>query len=263
VEEPRRSRRAAGRQVGRLRTQWIPPTPEKEKITLPEGPGARRTRARHFAVHALMDRGVNHSGIVAELRLDPRTVRRFMRAATPEELIGANPTGRQSSLDGHGAYLIARFNEGCTSGDRLHEELAERGLTVSKRTVRRFLQRLKENTEPTARPPIPKVREVTTLILTHPDNRPESDRVILKELRDRCEDLNTVCELVARFAEILVNLRGREKLDQWTADAEASDLPNCADSPPDCARTGTPSWPASACTGTPAPSRDTSTGSRC
>ncbi|MEV7021188.1 hypothetical protein [Kitasatospora sp. NPDC093558] len=52
---------------------------------------------------------MGHSQIVTELGLDPKTVRKFMRADTAEELIGAGPTGgRQPSLDGHAAYLIAR-----------------------------------------------------------------------------------------------------------------------------------------------------------
>ncbi|MEE1783256.1 ISL3 family transposase [Streptomyces sp. SP17BM10] len=216
---------AAERLVARLRSQWIPPAPQKAEVVLPEGLRAQRTRERHAAVHALMNKGVSHSRIVAELRLDPKTVRKFMRAATPEERIGARPTGRQSSLDSHAAYLIARFNEGCTSADRLHRELAERGLTVSERTVRRFVHRLRDNAKPTACPAVPKVREVTTLILTHPDNRPKDGRVILKELRDRCLDLDAACELITRFASILVNRRGQEELEQWTADAEASILP--------------------------------------
>ncbi|MFJ6140960.1 ISL3 family transposase [Kitasatospora sp. NPDC092286] len=216
---------AAERLVARLRPQWVPPAPAKQKVVLPEGPRARRTRERHALVHALMAKGMGPSQIVAELALDPKTVRKFMRAATPEELIGDRPTGRQSSLDGHAAYLIARFNEGCHSAERLHRELAERGLTVSERTVRRFVHRLRDNAKPATRPPVPKIREVTRLILTHPDNRPEAGRVLLKELRDRCRELDDACDLIARFATVLVNRRGHEDLEQWTADAEASHLP--------------------------------------
>lgn len=173
-----------------------------------------------------MDKGVSHSGIMAELHLDPKTVRKFMRAATADELIGTGPTGgRQTSLDGHAAYLTARFNEGCTSANVLHQELAERGLTISERTVRRFVHRLRDRAKPTSHPPVPKAREVTGWILTHPDNRPEVDRVALKELRDRCPDLDAASEFVARFAVMLVNLRGKDELEQWTTDAEAGSLP--------------------------------------
>ncbi|MFC8452554.1 ISL3 family transposase [Kitasatospora sp. NPDC057223] len=219
---------ATERLVARLRSQWVPPAPEKEKVVpseAPEGRRVRRTRERHAAVHALMDKGMGHSQIVAELGLDPKTVRKFMRAATAEELIGDRRTGRQSSLDGHAAYLVARFNEGCHSALRLHRELAERGLTVSERTVRRFVHRLRDRAVPAARPPVAKVRDVTRLILTHPDNRPEGDRVLLKELLGRCRELDEACDLVSRFASMLVNRRGQEDLEQWTADAEASRLP--------------------------------------
>ncbi|MDH6711405.1 hypothetical protein P3T27_008163 [Kitasatospora sp. MAA19] len=82
---------ATERLVARLRSQWLPPAPEKEKTVLPEGRRAHRTRERHAAVHALMATGMGHSEIVAELGLDPKTARKFMRAATADELIGAGP----------------------------------------------------------------------------------------------------------------------------------------------------------------------------
>ncbi|MEU5386637.1 ISL3 family transposase [Kitasatospora cineracea] len=217
---------ATERLVARLRSQWAPPAPEKEKVVLPEGRLARRTRERHAAVHALMEKGMGHNQIVAELGLDPKTARKFMRASIAEQLIGAGPTGgRQTSLDGHAAYLIARFNEGCTSADRLQRELAERGLTVSECAVRRFVHRLRDIAKPTIRPPVPKVREVTRLFLTHPDNRPEAGRVLMKELRGRCRELDDACDLIERFASMLVHRRGREELEQWAADAETSRLP--------------------------------------
>ncbi|MFC5647489.1 transposase [Kitasatospora cinereorecta] len=141
-----------------------------------------------------------------------------MRAPTADELISAGPSGgRQTSLESHAAYLIARFNEGCHSALRLHRELAGRGLTVS--------HRLRDNADPTSRPPAPKVREVTRLILTHPDHRAEAGRVLVKELRDRCGELDDACDLISRFASMLVNRRGQEELDQWAADAEVSRLP--------------------------------------
>ena len=209
---------AVERLVARLRSDWGPPTPEPTPAAVPdkpEGRRAQRTRERHAAVHALMAKGVDVGGIAAALRLDRKTVRRFMRAATPEELIGDNPSGRHSSLDGHAAYLTARWAEGCASTSRLHQELRDRGALVSQRTVRRFLLRLRQNATATARPPVPKIREVATLVLTHPDHLVEDDAVLLKELRDRCADLDTACRLVTAFAKILVHRRGKQQLEGW------------------------------------------------
>ncbi|MFI1184161.1 transposase [Streptomyces sp. NPDC020799] len=213
---------ATERLVARLRSQWVPPVPEKKVTALsskPEGIRAQKVRARHAAMHALMAKGAGIGFVVNELRLDPKTVRKCMNAATPEELIGS-PTGRQSSLDGCAHYLTARWAEGCHSTSSLHQELADRGLKVSERTVRRFLLRLKEGAEPAARPPVPKNREVTTMILRHPDGLPEDDRVTVKELRDRCGDLNTACGHITRFAEMLTTRSGQDKLEDWVHDAE-------------------------------------------
>ncbi|MFJ9753089.1 hypothetical protein [Streptomyces chartreusis] len=119
----------------------------------PEGVRAQRTRERHADVHALMDKGAGIGFIVAELRLDPKTVRKLMNATTSVELIGSKPTSRQSSLDGYAHYLAARWAEGCRSTSRLHQELADRGVKVSELMVRRFLLRIKEKAEPTATAP--------------------------------------------------------------------------------------------------------------
>lgn len=119
----------------------------------------------------------------------------------------------------------ARYAEGCRNSELLRRELAARGLAVSERTVRRFLQQMRENNKPTTRPPVLKPREVAIVLLTHPDNREEADRTMLKELRDRSHDLDAASTLISRFAEILVHPRGRERLEQWVQDAEASALP--------------------------------------
>ncbi|MGP3943717.1 ISL3 family transposase [Streptomyces sp. 6N106] len=213
--------------VKRLKAQWAPPPSEPPEVTTkrPEGLRAQRARERHAIVHALVAKGLRHSDIIVELGLDPKTVRRFMRAASPEELIAGRPSGRTSVLDEHAAYPAARYAEGCRNSDLLRRELTARGLVVSERTVRRFLQQMRENNKPTTRPPAPKPREVTVVLLTHPDNREEADRTMLKELRDRSHDLDSACTLISRFAEILVHLRGRERLEQWVQDADASALP--------------------------------------
>jgi len=216
------------RAVARLRVEWIPPAlelPAQDAVVppRPEGPLARRHRERHAAVHALMDIGVRADRIADQLRLSPDTVRKFMRAATADELIVDLPSRRASSLDDHAEYLARRWAEGCTSTSHLHRELRERGLAVSERTVRRFLVHMRANAAPAAAKPVaPKNREVTALVLSHPDTLTDDERVTLKELRDRCPDLDTACGLVSSFAEMLVHRRGEQKLEAWALQAEAS-----------------------------------------
>ncbi|MEX5638143.1 transposase, partial [Parafrankia sp. FMc2] len=192
----------------------------------PEGALAARTRARYAEVHALVATGLPLSRVAERLRLDRKTVRRFARAATPEELLGTGPVGRPSALDEHAAYLVARFTEGATSTSLLREKLRERGVHVSERTVRRFLTRLRAGTPPVPEQPAdPTRREVTGALTRHPDNVDDGDKTRLAELCDRCPELALARDLVASFADLLVHRRGLEALESWAGRAEASPLP--------------------------------------
>jgi transposase len=215
--------------VARLRVSWRPPEPvvvRAEAIVpdRPDGPGALRIRERHAAVHALMDKGASRAGIARELRIDSKTARRFMAAATAEDLIESARLRRGSTLDAHASYLTRRWAEGCTSTSRLHQELRERGVPVSERTVRRFLLQLRQDDAPPKRPVVPKVKQVARAVLTHPEALTEADAIMLKELRDRCEDLALTCQIVESFAKILINRGGEEKLTAWVQEVEAGDL---------------------------------------
>ncbi|MFI1184641.1 ISL3 family transposase [Streptomyces sp. NPDC020799] len=221
---------AVERASGRLRSTWLPPErePSSTAEVLPdkdEGPLTQRNRERHAAVHALMERGVGLTGIMRELRLDPKTVRRFMRAATVEEILTHGPSGRTGVLDAHSDCLARRWDEGCTGAHILHAELAAQGIHVSKRTVRRFVHRMREHGAPTPRSLAPKAREASALILTHPDALAEPDQALLKELSTRCPDLATIRTLVEDFAEMPVNRQGDENLDNWLNSAKTSGIP--------------------------------------
>jgi hypothetical protein len=61
------------------------------------------------------------------LRLDRATVRRYATAATADQLIGGTRLSRPGLLGPHQAYLRQRWDDGCRSTERLHEELRERG----------------------------------------------------------------------------------------------------------------------------------------
>lgn len=227
---------AVDRAVARLRPQWRSPSPQPPPPAEPaavvgpakhEGALAARTRARHSDVHALLATGLPHAQIAERLRLDRKTVRRFARAATPDELINGVPTGRRSSLDRHASYLTARFHAGVTSTRQLHRELRDRGVVVSERTVRRFLIHLRQSraTTDAQRPADPTRREVTRSITSHPDNVNDADKTQLTKLCDRCPDLDTTRELVASFADVLVHRRGGAALEAWAQRAEACALP--------------------------------------
>lgn len=216
------------RVIARLRASWLPPEPavvrtETTVPELPEGPGAIRTRERHAAVHTLMDKGVSRARIARELRIDTKTVLRFMTAASADDLVESR-LRRGSVLDAHASYLAARWAEGCTSTSLLHQELRDRGALVGERTVRRFLLQFRQGEAP-KRPVVPKVKQVARAVLSHPDALTEADAVMLKELRDHCASLDLTCQFVESFAKLLIHRGGQDKLTAWVQEVAAGDLP--------------------------------------
>jgi transposase len=189
-----------------------------------EGRRATLTRQRHAEVHALWDKGIGTTAISRALNLDHKTVLRYARAATAEELLTQMPR-RASTLDAHTAYLVQRWQEGCTNAARLTEELRARGYRGTNRTVRRLLQSWRSNVTPPSATPVstPKPRQVTGWIIRPAAKRTEKEQADLARILERCTILRAVDQLVSDFAGMLRHRQGQH-LDAWIANAQASDI---------------------------------------
>jgi len=198
-----------------------PGTPDPPAEPAAEGPLGLRTRARHDEIHAALGRGLTQAEISRALQLDRKTVRRYAAAATPGELSGGAQATRASLLDPHLPYLNARWEEGCRSTGRLHQEIRARGYRGSLRTLRRHTAQLRQATTCPARPPAPAPKKVATWILTPPGNLADADRAAMARITARCPELTATCVLVRDFAGMLCRRRGRH-LEAWAASAEAS-----------------------------------------
>lgn len=190
-----------------------------------EGRRAELTRHRWADVHALGDTGVGTTAISRALNLDRKTVLRYARAATADDLLTPMPR-RGSDLDAHTGYLARRWQEGCTNAARLAAELRERGYRGSDRTVRRLLQAWRAGTaSPTATlVATPRPRQVTGWIIRPAAERTESEQADLARILDRCPALRTVDRLVSDFGGMLRQRRGQH-LDTWIAKARAGGIP--------------------------------------
>lgn len=190
-----------------------------------EGRRAELTRQRWREVHALWDKGIGTTTISRALNLDDKTVRRYARATSADELL-TQVAKRGSELDAHAAYLVGRWQEGCTNAARLAAELRERGYRGSERSVRRLLHTWRTSaTPPTATPTTaPKPRQVTGWIIRLAADRTESEQADLTRVLDRCPTLRTVDQLVSDFGGMLRQRHGQH-LDTWIAAAQASDIP--------------------------------------
>ncbi|MDX2826703.1 transposase [Streptomyces ipomoeae] len=99
-----------------------------------------RVREQHAAVHALLDDGLGMRPIARRLGPARNTVRRLARAATADELLVGQWTGRSSILDPYKPYLHQRWAEGCTVARRLFEEPRERGYPGGESVVKRHVR---------------------------------------------------------------------------------------------------------------------------
>ena len=193
------------------------------------GPGAGRlavrARERHAAVHDLLAQGRTHTQICAMLGLSPKTVRKFIQAATPEQ-ITAGPRPLSSGTGRFGPYLHERWNQGCTDAVQLHAEIQARGYRGSSRSVRRYLQPLRAAlTAPVLPPPPPTVREVTRWITSHPDHLTDEETAKLGQVQARSPRLSATAGHVTTFAEMMTRRHG-EHLPAWLDAVNLDDLPS-------------------------------------
>lgn len=184
-----------------------------------------RTKMRFEAVHALKEQGKGIKTIKRELGLAKETVRRFYRAASVEELLVKPRAGRRSVLDEYKPFLHQRWNAGCTNASRLYDEIAEQGYRGSRGTVAAYVAPFRPlGTAPPATPAPPKVREITSWMLSRPDSLDADEQVKLKEVLAACPHLEATATHVSAFAEMLTGLQGQQ-LDGWMQNVQDDDLP--------------------------------------
>jgi transposase len=203
------------------------PVPQPEPALLRTGRIADRTRARHTDVHRLLADGRNFCEIAAALGLSRNTVRRFARAASPEELLVHDGTGQRASiLDEHAPYLRERWNSGCTNAALLWQEIRARGYQGSRRQVRGYLARFRAGGKmPAPAPAAPKARALTSWIMTRPDRLADADRAGLDAILASSPELAAITASVRAFAAIMNERRGRELLEPWMTAALATGEP--------------------------------------
>ena len=183
------------------------PVSEKKIVT--------RMRHQYTAVQQLRSKGLSKSEIGRRLGLHPATVRKLANAASLQELT-AKTDQRAHLVDDHVEYLHQRWNAGERNATQLFREIAALGYPGGELAVQRYLRRFRTSlsTRPVAAPKPPSVREVTSWMLTHPDQLPESCAVALKNVLARSRDLDRLAGHVRGFAVMITGLHG-EQLPAW------------------------------------------------
>jgi len=182
-----------------------------------------RTRERYAEIRGRLDAGESLSAISRATGLDRKTVQRFARAGSAEELLG-KATSRESKLDEFTAYLHQRWNEGVTDAAALHAELREQGWAGSEQTIRRYVRPFRQAlAAPDPASAVPKTRQITRWLLTRPDHLQAGEQAQLQAIRARCPHIDTLAQLVTAFAEMMTARTGSRDLETWLAAVEADD----------------------------------------
>ncbi len=182
-----------------------------------------RTRERHAEIRQRLDAGESLSAISRVTGLDRKTVQRFARAGSADELLG-KATSRESKLDEFKPYLHQRWNEGVTDAAALHAELQQLGWAGSEQTVRRYVRPFRQ--VPAAPDPsaaVPKTRQITRWLLTRPDHLQPGEQAQIQAIRARCPHIDALAGHVTAFAEMMTARTGSRDLEAWLAAVEADE----------------------------------------
>ncbi|WTY69056.1 transposase [Streptomyces phaeochromogenes] len=158
-----------------------------------------------------------------ELGLDRKTVRKYTRARTWQEVVRRLPR-RTTTLDPYLDHLQQRWDEGEHSAKILHEELLAKGYPGHYQRVKLAVAPLRRGLpldEPRERPPSP--REAARWIITAPDHRTPHTTQRLQRLLDHCPELQQTHHLVRQFADML-DTRDATPLPQWLDQLTTSGL---------------------------------------
>jgi transposase len=195
-----------------------------------------RHRERYAQVQALRAQGCTIGEIAARLDLNRDTAATFASAASIDELL-VKATSRASILDRFKPYLSQRWNDGIHVAAVLHQEIRDQGWTGSLMTVERYLRQFRtadgRDRQARAQPQhtapdtaaLPRPRQATRWIMTHPDHLTTGDAARLAGLLDASPRLAAAARHVRSFAAMMTRRQGLLALEDWLTQLENDDQP--------------------------------------
>ncbi|MFE3455877.1 ISL3 family transposase [Nonomuraea sp. NPDC059194] len=225
------STRTIRRHIAPLRAELVKPDLPSAPLT---GTGTtsiiERTRVRHAEIHSLLAQGYTQTQICQITGLNDKTVRKFQRATSADELLLGDSASKPRHFRSFLPHLRKRvLEDGCDNAALLCRELREQGYRGSVRTIRRYVAPLREGLlTPDLPPKPPSVRDVRRWITSDPDHLTDDDKDQLAAILDRSQPLAVLDQHVTAFAKMLIHRTGERDLDPWLAavDTGTADLPH-------------------------------------
>ncbi|HEV8044080.1 MAG TPA: ISL3 family transposase [Rubrobacter sp.] len=201
-----------------------------------EGPAHKRHERlveRWKDIRRLHLAGASVKDIAEWVGTSQSTVYRFRELAEPPPRPGYKR--RASVLDPYLPYLLGRWNEGCRSAKRLHQEIREMGYRHSADTVNRLLSSFRHTEGQGKKLPLaprakrgsmagatPTAKNVAALFMRREEMLSEEQKEYLQRLCASDRALADARRLTQDFAGMVRNVEG-DKLDGWLAEAKASE----------------------------------------
>ncbi|MEV2236383.1 ISL3 family transposase [Streptomyces phaeochromogenes] len=202
-------------------TAAVLPSAEQEASRPPPdaGPSLETTRAGQHAkrlfeaVREHADTGRSISAIARELGLNRRTVHKYARASSWQEVVRRPRLRPPTALTPYLDYLRQRWDEGEHSATILHQELVAKGHCGHYQRVKVAVSSWRDGAlAPQARAPSP--LQIARWIITPPERRHLDAAERLRLLFAHCPELTHVHELVREFAAML-DQRNATGLPGW------------------------------------------------
>src|SRR6266487_675092 len=183
---------------------------------------------RYQQVIALSEQGLGFTEIQSRVGLSRRTIQRWIKEGDFPE--AKRRRKRRSAFDPYAEYVLSRWEQGCTNGLQLWQEIQAKGYQGSAQTIYRFLGALRKKRRIIWKPEVPhaplqdfSANDAVWLFARASDALDEKEQATLTAI---CQASETACltyQLVQEFRHMLHHREGA-KLDTWLAKCTASQI---------------------------------------
>ncbi len=200
-------------------------------------------------VRTLVEQGLSQRAIARKLHLARATVSKLAQAEEYPEMHHPKRGEKWSILNPYKRYILDRWQQGCTNGVQLYDEIKARGYPGSEALLRMFLADLRSKHReagsasglmldgsrhtleiPSSLPPKPCVKRrmsgtrASWLFVSQPEKLDKKQQKSVEQIRKAHLDLEIAYQLGQAFVMMLAERRETD-LDAWLIQAEHSDLP--------------------------------------
>jgi transposase len=212
-----------------------PLTPTRPRLGQQRAEQASRQRharlvEQYETIRRLHAAGADVADIARRVGVSRRTVYRYRDLPEPPD--PPRPRRSRRLLTSYEPYLLQRWEAGCHNGMRLYREIREQGYAYGASNVMRFVAQLRRDeaagqpagtSRRAAAAQAPTARHVAGLFLRRPADLKPDQQAYLDHLQGARTAVATAYRLTQTFAA-MVRERGGERLDDWLAEAESSNV---------------------------------------